>query len=311
MATAVHTEITDRVAVLTLSHPERRNAMNIELSGKLADAVRAAAADDGRRRDRGHRRGPGVLRRRRPGRAGPGRPGHPAPVYAGFLAIAQCPLPTIAAVNGAAVGAGLNLALACDLRLAGPRAKFDARFLSLGLHPGGGYTWMLQRLLGPQAAAALTLFGDVLDAAEAARIGLVHRVAEDVVPAAVELAGRAAAAPRELVVATKATMRLTAGAVSHAEARRDRGAGAGRVGALRAVPGAVGRAAGEDPGYPVARRGAFGRAERRAVTLVRVTAHSVGQGVNLAVRTFPHRNRELPRHDDIGHRRRRAAPSPP
>jgi enoyl-CoA hydratase len=112
----------------------------------------------------------------------------------------------------------LNLALACDLRLAGPRAKFDARFLSLGLHPGGGYTWMLQRLLGPQAAAALTLFGDVLDASEAARIGLVHRVAEEVVPAAVELAGRAAAAPRDLVVATKATMRLTAGAMSHAEA---------------------------------------------------------------------------------------------
>jgi enoyl-CoA hydratase len=77
---------------------------------------------------------------------------------------------------------------------------------------------MLQRLLGPQAAAALTLFGDVLDAPEAARIGLVHRVAEEVVPAAVELAGRAAAAPRDLVVATKATMRLTAGAVSHAEA---------------------------------------------------------------------------------------------
>jgi enoyl-CoA hydratase len=139
-------------------------------------------------------------------------------VYAGFLAIAQCPLPTIAAVNGAAVGAGLNLALACDLRLAGPRATFDARFLSLGLHPGGGYTWMLQRLLGPQGAAALTLFGEVVDAAEAARIGLVHRVAEDVVAAAVELAGRAAAAPRDLVVTTKATMRLTAGPVSHVEA---------------------------------------------------------------------------------------------
>ena len=218
MATAVHTEITDRVAVLTLSHPERRNALNIELSGKLVDAVRAAVTDDGV--------GAIVITGEDPAFCAGGDlaelaradPATLHTVYAGFLAIAQCPLPTIAAVNGAAVGAGLNLALACDLRLAGPRAKFDARFLSLGLHPGGGYTWMLQRLLGPQAAAALTLFGDVLDAAEAARIGLVHRVAEEVVPAAVELAGRAAAAPRDLVVATKATMRLTAGAMSHAEA---------------------------------------------------------------------------------------------
>jgi enoyl-CoA hydratase len=218
MATAVHTEITDRVAVLTLSHPERRNALNIELSGKLVDAVRAAVADDGV--------GAIVITGEDPAFCAGGDlaelaradPATLHTVYAGFLAIAQCPLPTIAAVNGAAVGAGLNLALACDLRMAGPRAKFDARFLSLGLHPGGGYTWMLQRLLGPQAAAALTLFGDVLDAAEAARIGLVHKVAEDVLPAALELAGRAAAAPRDLVVATKATMRLTAGAVSHAEA---------------------------------------------------------------------------------------------
>jgi enoyl-CoA hydratase len=218
MATAVHTEITDRVAVLTLSYPERRNALNIELSGKLVDAVRAAVADDGV--------GAIVITGEDPAFCAGGDlaelaradPATLHTVYAGFLAIAQCPLPTIAAVNGAAVGAGLNLALACDLRIAGPRAKFDARFLSLGLHPGGGYTWMLQRLLGPQAAAALTLFGDVLDAAEAARIGLVHKVAEDVLPAAVELAGRAAAAPRDLVVATKATMRLTAGAMSHAEA---------------------------------------------------------------------------------------------
>jgi enoyl-CoA hydratase len=218
MATAVHAEITNRVAVLTLSYPERRNAMNIELSEKLADAVRAAAADDGV--------GAIVITGEDPAFCAGGDlaelaradPATLHSVYAGFLAIAHCPLPTVAAVNGAAVGAGLNLALACDLRLAGPRAKFDARFLSLGLHPGGGYSWMLQRLLGPQTAAALTLFGEVVDATEAVRIGLVHRVAQDVVPAAVELAGRAAAAPRELVVATKATMRLTAGAISHAEA---------------------------------------------------------------------------------------------
>ena len=75
-------------------------------------------------------------------------------IYEGFLRIARCTLPTIAAVNGAAVGAGMNLALACDLRLAGRRARFDTRFLQLGIHPGGGHTWMFQRIAGPQAAAA-------------------------------------------------------------------------------------------------------------------------------------------------------------
>jgi enoyl-CoA hydratase len=218
MATDVRTEITDRVAVLTLSHPERRNAMNIELSAKLVDAVRAAAADEGV--------GAIVITGEDPAFCAGGDlselatadPDTLRTVYSGFLAVADCPLPTIAAVNGAAVGAGLNLALACDLRLAGPRARFDARFLPLGLHPGGGYTWMAHRVLGAQGAAALTLFGEVVDAAEAERIGLVHRVTEDVVTTAVELAARAAAAPRDLVRTTKATLRLTAGMASQAEA---------------------------------------------------------------------------------------------
>lgn len=214
----VRTEITDRVAVLTLSNPARRNAMNLELSRLLVDAVAAATVDGGV--------GAIVVTGEDPAFCAGGDlaeltaadPATLRAVYAGFLAIADCPIPTIAAVNGAAVGAGLNLALACDLRLAGPRAKFDARFLQLGLHPGGGYTWMVQRVMGPQGAAAVTLFGQVLDAAEAERSGLVHRVAEDVVGAAVEMAARAAAAHPELVRTTKATMRVTAGMSAQADA---------------------------------------------------------------------------------------------
>ena len=85
-------------------------------------------------------------------------------LYDGFLAVADCTLPTVAAVNGPAVGAGLNLALACDVRIAGPAALFDARFQKLGIHPGGGMTWMLQRAVGPQLARAALLFGMRFDA---------------------------------------------------------------------------------------------------------------------------------------------------
>ena len=86
-------------------------------------------------------------------------------IYEGFLRIARSPLPTLAAVNGAAVGAGMNLALGCDVRMAAARARFDTRFLQIGLHPGGGHTWMQRRIVGPQAAMAAVVFGQVLDGA--------------------------------------------------------------------------------------------------------------------------------------------------
>jgi len=140
----------------------------------------------------------------------------------GFLAVARCELPTIAAVGGAAVGAGLNLALATDVRLAGPRAKFVARFLDLGLHPGGGMTWLLQRIVGPQTAMAMTVFGQMLDGREAERTGLAFQMVDGdhdaLVTAAVALAAPAAAAPRELVIETKRSMRTTASLNEHAAA---------------------------------------------------------------------------------------------
>jgi enoyl-CoA hydratase len=130
------------------------------------------------------------------------------------MAVGNCKLPTIAAVNGAAVGAGLNLALAADVRIAGPAALFDARFQQLGLHPGGGATWMLQRAVGPQVARAALLFGMRFDAESAVGHGLALSVADDPVAAALELAAGPAAAPREVVLATKATMRATASPAS-------------------------------------------------------------------------------------------------
>jgi enoyl-CoA hydratase len=223
-----------RVAVLTLSDPGRRNALNLELSGQLAQAIAECDRDESVHAVVITGAPPafcaGADRR---ALAAAGRSGSEADlrgIYAGFLAVANAALPTVAAVNGPAVGAGLNLALACDLRLVGPGAVFDARFLQLGIHPGGGMTWLAQRAVGWQTAAALALFGEPLDAAEAVRTGLAHRLIETdgdprsaaahetVVAAAVDLARRAADAPRDLVLATKAALRTTATMPEHADA---------------------------------------------------------------------------------------------
>ncbi|MEV6756690.1 enoyl-CoA hydratase [Streptomyces sp. NPDC051214] len=130
-------------------------------------------------------------------------------VYESFLRVARSPLPTIAAVNGPAVGAGLNLALACDVRVAAESAWFDTRFLKLGLHPGGGHTWMLHRLVGAQTAAAMVLFGERLDGAAATTAGLAYRCVPDpdLLPVAQALAARAGAAEPELVRRTKRSLR--------------------------------------------------------------------------------------------------------
>jgi enoyl-CoA hydratase len=129
-------------------------------------------------------------------------------VYEGFLRVERSPLPTIAAVNGAAVGAGMNLALACDVRICGRSARFDSRFLQLGLHPGGGHSWMLRDIAGPQVAAATVLFGEVLDGAEAQRCGLVWRCVDDddLLAEAHRMAARAAAGPRALARRIKSTL---------------------------------------------------------------------------------------------------------
>ena len=141
-------------------------------------------------------------------------------IYEGFLRVGRSPLPTLAAVNGAAVGAGMNLALCCDVRLAGRRARFDTRFLQLGLHPGGGHTWMLERAVGPAAAAAMVLFGEVLDGEGAERCGLAWRCVDDdaLLDEARRLAGRAAGSPKALARRIKSTLRAMPAVASHDQA---------------------------------------------------------------------------------------------
>lgn len=213
--------LADRVAVVTVNDPDRRNALTPPMIEELVGAFDRLEADDGV--------GAVVVTGAPPAfcagadlshlGASPSEAGLRG-IYQGFLRVGRSALPTVAAVNGAAVGAGMNLALCCDLRLAGERARFDTRFLQLGLHPGGGHTWMIRRVMGPQGALATVLFGEVLDGRAAERAGLVWRCVPDheLLAAAAELAGKAAAAPAALARRVKVSLSTMAGVASHEEA---------------------------------------------------------------------------------------------
>jgi len=112
-------------------------------------------------------------------------------------ALARLEVPLIAAVNGPAIGAGCDLAMMCDIRVASERATFAESFVTLGLVPGDGGTWFLQRAIGYERAAELTFTGKTLDAATARNWGLVSRVVphEELMPTALELAGQIAENP--------------------------------------------------------------------------------------------------------------------
>ena len=210
MSDHVLVQVENHVALITVNDPERRNAVTAEISAGLRAAVDAAEADTDVHALIVTGAGKAFCAGADLTALGEATEDGLRTIYDGFLAVANCTLPTIAAVNGAAVGAGLNLALAADVRIAGPAALFDPRFQKLGIHPGGGATWMLQRAVGVQAARASLLFGMRFDAETAVRYGLALEVADDPVVAAKELAAGPAAAPRDVVLATKASMRATA-----------------------------------------------------------------------------------------------------
>ncbi len=213
-------EIADGVATLTLNNPDERNTMTAPMVAEIVAAMDRIESDSAV--------GALVVTGTAPAFCAGANLGNLAEadgeslgvIYEGFLRIARSPLPTIAAVNGAAVGAGMNLALGCDVRIAAKRAKFDTRFLQLGIHPGGGHTWMLRRIVGPQVTAATVLFGEVLDGAEAQRVGLAYLCVEDadLLAVAHEMAARAASAPRELVIETKKTLAAMADVQTHPDA---------------------------------------------------------------------------------------------
>jgi enoyl-CoA hydratase len=220
-ADLVRLDVEDGVALVTLDDPDHRNALGPEMVASMVAAFDRVEADGSVGAVVVTGTPPAFCAGANLSSLGSSRQREGLlEIYESFLRIARCPLPTLAAVNGAAVGAGMNVALACDVRIASESARFDTRFLQLGIAPGGGHTWMLERAVGVPAASAMVLFGEVVSAERAAELGLVWRtVADDeLVDVACEMAARAAAAPRELIRRTKQTLRDVAALDDHTAA---------------------------------------------------------------------------------------------
>ncbi len=215
------------VAVVTLNDPDHRNVLSARLVAALTEAMDTVESDPsigalvvtgaGPAFCAGADLGSLAGESSRAATEAPSAEMGLRSIYEGFLRVARCPVPTLAAVNGPAVGAGMNLALACDVRVCARSARFDTRFLDLGLHPGGGHTYLLGRIVGPEVAAAMVLFGQRFDGPTAVERGLAFSCVEDgdLLDEAVALASRAASAPRELAIRVKDTMRVVAALDDH------------------------------------------------------------------------------------------------
>ncbi len=208
------------VAVLTLAAPERRNALTVEMAAEMVAACEALDADpgvgavvvaaEGRTFCAGGDRATLAAAGEDP--AEPGRFAGLTTIYRAFTRVGELEAPTVAAVAGHAVGAGLNLALATDLRVVADDVVLTSGFIPIGLHPGGGHTALLARTGAREAAAALALFGERIDGPRAVELGLAWRAvpADEVLGLALELA-RVPAADPELARRTARSLRLTAG----------------------------------------------------------------------------------------------------
>jgi enoyl-CoA hydratase/carnithine racemase len=196
----VEVEVADRVATVTLNRPEALNAISTELALALAEAVEPLATDPGVRAvvltGAGERAFcVGADLKQRAGFDDHGWFVQREAFRRGFAAVRRCPLPTVAAVAGFALGGGTELALACDLVVAAEHATFGLPEVRLGLVPAGGGTQLLVRRVGRSVAKDLVLTGRRVGADEARRLGLADRVVPtgEAVAAATALAAEIAA----------------------------------------------------------------------------------------------------------------------
>ena len=207
----------DGVATLTLNNPAERNSLTLPMVDAIIEAMDDIETDESICALVVTGAAPAFCAGANLGNLQTATAESLSAIYKGFLRVAASPLPTIAAVNGAAVGAGMNMALGCDVRIAGRRAKFDTRFMQIGLHPGGGHTWMSRRIAGPEFVFASVVFGEVLDGEQAEKHGLVWKCVDDgaLLDTAHEMAARAGSTPRELILATKQTIQDMANVDQH------------------------------------------------------------------------------------------------
>lgn len=179
-------DVSERIATLTLNRPDKLNALSGEMMEELVPIMERLAEDKEVRcvvvtgAGRGFCAGGDIA-----GMASGETLPNENPVARlrrleeTSRLLHEMPKPTIAMVNGPAAGAGLSIALACDIRIAGESARFGTAFIRIGFSGDFGGTWMLQRLVGPAKARELYFTGDLIDAREAERIGLVNRVVPD------------------------------------------------------------------------------------------------------------------------------------
>jgi enoyl-CoA hydratase/carnithine racemase len=221
MSDYVTYEQTGPIVTLTLNAPERRNAIST-----FADCDAVVAAVHRINRDRSVRAvvltGAGTafcaggdlkaMRDRKgiiEGSHADLRENYRRGVQAMANALYDCDAPTIAAVNGPAIGLGLDVACMCDIRIASEKASFAESFVKVGIVPGDGGAWLLPRVVGMSVACEMSFTGDVLNATEAKEVRLVSRVVphEELMDAAQALAARIAANPPEMVRMTKRLLR--------------------------------------------------------------------------------------------------------
>ena len=205
------------ITTLTLNRPDARNAIDLVMRRELVAALDEIEADEAARvlvltGAGGHFCSGGDVKTMRAKRhtAAEGR-ARVQLLNRMVLRLVDFPRPTIAMVDGFAVGAGSNLALCCDLIVASDRAKFGELFWKIGLVPDGGGTWLLSRVVGLPRAKELIFTAEIIDAAEAARIGLVNRV----VPAA-ELAATTRALAEKIAAGPPNVLRMAKHLVNRA-----------------------------------------------------------------------------------------------
>ncbi|MDP9820787.1 enoyl-CoA hydratase/isomerase family protein [Nocardioides massiliensis] len=194
----------DRIATITLNRPDKKNAFTLDMVDAWAAALREAARDDSVRAvvvagaGDSFCAGVDLAALAEVDDTPMGRKSMLTDrVHQVAIALADLDKPVIAAMRGAAVGAGLDMALLCDMRVAGRSIRLIEGYIKVGLVPGDGGAWLLPRLVGTAKAMELLMTGDAVGAEEALRLGLVNHVYADetVLDEAMALAGRIAAAP--------------------------------------------------------------------------------------------------------------------